>query len=122
MLAGANVRPVITNKETEVEIAEDPDDKPPFLDRQVLLLTVNDNTLYSKARFKLRADPEEGLDYYYLAEKSQFGCSSCSNMVGSHFSRVRTKVGCSSCSNKVMSRFGLVQTRSAQLFFLFKRG
>ena len=74
MLAGANVRPVITNKETEVEIAEDPDDKPPFLDRQVLLLTVNDNTLYSKARFKLRADPEEGLDYYYLAERSQFGC------------------------------------------------
>ena len=74
MLAGGNVRPVITNKETEVEIAEDPDDKLPVLDRQVLLLTVNDNTLYSKARFKLRADPEEGLDYYYLAEKSQFGC------------------------------------------------
>ena len=48
--------------------------------------------------FKLRAVPEEGLDYYYLDKKGQCRYSSC--------------------PNKLTSRCGLVQTRSVQVILL----
>ena len=86
VFTAGNVYPQFKNTEREVTIAEDPDDSPPTLDRQLLPpgpFIIKDNQKVDMNFFKLRAVPEEGLDYYYLDNKGQCRCSSCPNKVTS---------------------------------------
>lgn len=99
VFTAGNVYPQFRNTEREVTIAEDPDDSLPVLNRLVFRpFIIKDNQKVDVNFFKLRAVPEEGLDYYYLDRKGQCRCLSC--------------------PNKVTSRCGLVQTRSMQVILL----
>ena len=89
VFTAGNVYPQFKNTEREVTIAEDPDDSPPTLNRQVLQpFIIKDNQKVDMNFFKLRAVPEEGLDYYYLDKKGQCRYWSCPNKVTSRCGHV----------------------------------
>ncbi|XP_076456453.1 uncharacterized protein LOC143290816 [Babylonia areolata] len=64
---GRNEKPVFTNTETLVTIDEDPDHEAPRLNAALVFEPqVTDATIYDQLHFKMRAEPERGLEYYHL--------------------------------------------------------